>query len=291
MDKYAREVEALEYLLNILHSFGNLFEYQHCSINDTAGWNVKSESIKCYELSFYKGKKTQVNSAGRKYILLENSVTLFDIYNGYAVDSASGPYHYITFQFENPSLDSSIFYRLKEVCKVLEFGVRVEDNLVIERFFYEIHREYLMKKPYYKQKISLLLQDLVIYLIRLFYSKSNSIDSKNWHHYSIVNMVLQYIRNHYTELILLDDIANHACYTNRYINNIFKQITGYTIIQYLTEIRVEASKNALVTDNRPITDIALDCGFNSSSYFCRVFKKAEGISPSQYRKNLIHMKS
>lgn len=63
-----------------------------------------------------------------------------------------------------------------------------------------------------------------------------------------------------------------------------KALTGLSPVQYILSLRLRLAKKLLRESDTPITSIALDCGFNSSGYFSRVFKKDTGMTPSQYRK-------
>lgn len=279
--------KALKDLLEILHSGRNLLEYPFCFVNDTKSWHAAPGSAACFELSFYKGPNVRISTAGKSYLLSKGSFTLFDIYKGYRVDSSSTPYHYISFQFRDILPESEVCLRLKEICTILETGIPMADTFAVERAFFEINREYLMKNSLYKQRISLLIQDMLISLLRMYDScMAGNRNSRSRQHASVVNKVLLFLGRHYAEPIKLENIAAHTGYTNRYVDTMFKQATGYTVIQYLTKIRIEASKKALLSGNLPITAIALDCGFESSSYFCTVFKKVEGLPPSKYRQNL-----
>ncbi len=69
-----------------------------------------------------------------------------------------------------------------------------------------------------------------------------------------------------------------------YISRIIKKNTGKTLNQYKNEMQITKSKNELLKTQKSITDIALQCGFCSASYFCKTFKKIIGVSPKEYRK-------
>ena len=68
-----------------------------------------------------------------------------------------------------------------------------------------------------------------------------------------------------------------------YFSRIFKKETGATFNSFLNEVRIEKSKALLRNNDLKMVDIALMVGFESQSYFTKVFKKITGISPLQYR--------
>lgn len=64
----------------------------------------------------------------------------------------------------------------------------------------------------------------------------------------------------------------------------FKSSTGKTINNYVNNLRIEASKKMLLETNLHISQIADNCGFNDSKYFCKVFGKYVNLTPTEFRK-------
>ena len=86
---------------------------------------------------------------------------------------------------------------------------------------------------------------------------------------------------------LTTEIKNTG-FCSDYFRRCFKEDTGKTPLEYLTEMRISQAKNLLIQNsgNRySIADIALKCGFQDSFYFSTCFKKHTGVTPSQYRKD------
>lgn len=68
-----------------------------------------------------------------------------------------------------------------------------------------------------------------------------------------------------------------------YFSRVFKKEMGTTFNSFLNEVRIEKSKSLLRNNDLKMVDIALRVGFESQSYFTKVFKKLTGVSPLQYR--------
>ena len=66
---------------------------------------------------------------------------------------------------------------------------------------------------------------------------------------------------------------------------IFRQATGITVARYLVSYRLAEAKKLLVDTDLQIAVIAANCGFDSSSHFCIVFRQYEGITPKEFRRN------
>lgn len=101
--------------------------------------------------------------------------------------------------------------------------------------------------------------------------------------HSHLRKVLFYILKHYTNThISLNDAAHHLQLSTFYICKLFKTYTKFTFIDYVNECRIEYAKNQLKTDKK-IKNIAYDAGYQSTTYFGRVFKQKTGNSPKSYR--------
>ena len=94
-----------------------------------------------------------------------------------------------------------------------------------------------------------------------------------------------YMNYNYKSDIKLQDIASSIHMSPNYFHKLFTSACGITPLQYLIKIRIEKAKSALMCSERTITDIAENCGFNSYSYFCTVFKKHCVMTPTEFRKN------
>lgn len=100
----------------------------------------------------------------------------------------------------------------------------------------------------------------------------------------MVERIQSWIRSHVKEEISLISMARELCISRYYMCHLFKRCTGITILDYRNELRLTIAKQALISTNDKITDIAARCGFGSDSYFAEVFQNSEGISPTAYRK-------
>lgn len=94
-----------------------------------------------------------------------------------------------------------------------------------------------------------------------------------------------YIREHFADSQLsLLEVCNHAAVSLSYFSQLFKEETGKTFVEYLTEIRMEKARELLRNTDRMLYDIAELVGYESPAYFTVAFKKQVGIGPREYRK-------
>jgi Response regulator containing CheY-like receiver domain and AraC-type DNA-binding domain len=103
----------------------------------------------------------------------------------------------------------------------------------------------------------------------------------------LVSMVEEYVRKNYMHDISMQEAAKAINYSEPYFCKIFKQQHGQNFTAYLTEYRVEEAKKLLMQLNVSVKDVGIKVGYLDSSYFARVFKRLIGISPSEYRQNVL----
>ncbi|MEE1114029.1 MAG: response regulator [Eubacterium sp.] len=101
---------------------------------------------------------------------------------------------------------------------------------------------------------------------------------------SSVFLIKQYIQQHYDDPMLsTKEISEYASLSASYACTVFKNETGQTLNQFLTEYRMGRAKELLADPRNNISEIASRVGYNDSNYFGKAFKKYAGQSPSEYR--------
>lgn len=103
-------------------------------------------------------------------------------------------------------------------------------------------------------------------------------------HRKAVFDALEYIKHNYRDEIKLDAIAAIATMAPSYFSHMFKFIMGVTLTDYLNQLRIHKAMELLKETDLSVTEIHLFVGFNHSGHFTRMFKKLNGITPMQYRK-------
>ncbi len=96
--------------------------------------------------------------------------------------------------------------------------------------------------------------------------------------------VKQYIDDNFFKNISIQDLSARFSINPSYISILFKKETGKTFTEYLTELRINYSCKLLAGSDMPISSIAEKSGHNDYFYFCKVFKKHNNCTPTQYRK-------
>lgn len=101
---------------------------------------------------------------------------------------------------------------------------------------------------------------------------------------STVFLIRDYIEKRFGDNNLsIKEISEHVHLSCSYICTMFKTETGQTLNQYITEYRIEKAKMLLADPRNKITEISSRVGYTDGNYFSKSFKKAVGLSPSEYR--------
>jgi AraC-like DNA-binding protein len=99
-----------------------------------------------------------------------------------------------------------------------------------------------------------------------------------------VERAISFIRNHYTEPILLDDIAQAASTSKRNLTRIFPSIVGTSVLSYIHEMRIENACQLLQAGQLTCAQVAFNCGFGSVQQFNQVFKKLRHCTPQTFQR-------
>ena len=102
-------------------------------------------------------------------------------------------------------------------------------------------------------------------------------------HAQAIHLCMQYMDNHYYDKITLEKLAEMVYLSPSYLSRIFKKETGYTINEYLIQVRIEKAKRLLHRKDLRVTDVADAVGFDDQSYFTKVFRRMVGTTPLKYK--------
>ena len=154
----------------------------------------------------------------------------------------------------------------------------------IFHLFREIHKCHKEKPPFYYMKLKGLFYGLFYEMLAGNYIITTDAEQKR--NLLSVKKVLDYISAHYREPLSVKELSGLSNYSEFYFMKLFKQYTGKTAAAYLNDYRLEKAKSLLLHTDASVTDIALDVGFNNTSYFIKKFQEANQLSPHKFRKKM-----
>lgn len=101
--------------------------------------------------------------------------------------------------------------------------------------------------------------------------------------FKLIRPAVEYIHLHYTENIEISELGRMLTISTVYFRKLFRSFYGMSPLEYIQKLRIDQAKKMLCSDYGTLTDIALSLGYPNMYYFSRVFKSAEGVSPSKYK--------
>ena len=158
--------------------------------------------------------------------------------------------------------------------EITQLFLRIQEEYLEERAFrdFAIHGDLC--------RIFMLLARYQLDQINLF---EDSKPEKRKEYFEKLQNAMDFIDKHYAEHLDLDSIAQYSGFSKFYFSRLFKEYTGQTFYDYLTEQRMKAAEDLLARTDTPITDVVFLSGFSSVSTFNRTMKEKNGCSPSEFR--------
>ncbi|NHN32198.1 AraC family transcriptional regulator [Paenibacillus sp. S3N08] len=139
----------------------------------------------------------------------------------------------------------------------------------------------LTLEPSIKMNLLLLLIEYYQLVQMKAYRKREDFDKE-------VQEIIHFIDTRFMEDIQLEDLEQLLGISKYTICRIFKKSTRFTFSEYLQHRRIIEAQKKLISSDKPIIEIGLECGFQNLQHFYRVFKKISNCTPSQYRKQKHH---
>lgn len=102
-----------------------------------------------------------------------------------------------------------------------------------------------------------------------------------------VKSAIRYLEENYMEQITLEDTSRYIGISPQHLSKTFKEETGMNYIDWLTKLRIENAKKFLTEKKSTVKEVCYMVGYNDPNYFSRIFKKMEGVSPTEYVAGLL----
>lgn len=170
-------------------------------------------------------------------------------------------------------------YGITDDMHVIHTGTSLE----YKHIFQQMIKELKLCKEDYEELLVTYLQQLLIFIHRILNTKPHG---KHPSLMKEMDLAVRYFHEHYNQEIQIDTYAaSHHMSVSWFIRN-FKEYTTSTPAQYLQGLRISNAQTLLESTDYNVTEISRIVGYDNPFYFTRVFKKLNGMSPSDFRKQL-----
>ncbi len=161
------------------------------------------------------------------------------------------------------------------LCKSLD--ISIHDSII--RAFHRLFDEFIQPDELFEQSCHALFTTLCVRFARAAHG-TLFLNAKN----RVLAQTLQYMNRHYQEPLTIPELAKQANISCGYFRVLFRETTGSTPSEYLTQLKLKNACMLLYQTNLSIKEIASQVGFSDQLYFSRVFRKQYGIPPQLFRK-------
>lgn len=152
----------------------------------------------------------------------------------------------------------------------------------VKRLILSVKSEFENKKSDYLTLANNYISSILILFSRSYVN--TTFTKKERQNYQKLLKTIEFIDLHFKEDLTLENLANNVGYTRCYFSTIFKKCMGMSIWDYVLIKRIEEALALIKTTDKNILDIALECGFNNTVNFNKIFKKYTNLLPSSFRK-------
>jgi AraC-like DNA-binding protein len=158
------------------------------------------------------------------------------------------------------------------------------DQTFIEGLLFSMIKETNQMQDQHDLYVSTLLTQVLIYCRRHLKKSSEVTEEEANPLHKKISGIIAYMNEHYMEPLQLGYVAEQFHISSYYLSRTFKQVTGFTFVEYVNSVRIKEAQLLLRETELKIIHIAAQIGFDSIAHFGRVFKQVSKLSPSEYRR-------
>ena len=245
------------------------------------------------EIIYVKGGSLTVSISGESYIGKPGDAFVVSPGNLHLMGSDIGTVDYYTFLFPLKNLSFRADDLFEE--KLLEplnsghlmINPRINDTAkeLCEQLI-EVHESKNQESESQliaQIKTKIILLQFILEMWKKGFIIENDTNGRN----TVEKEMVSYIQQNYTGKISLKEFGEQFHLSEKYISRYFKEHFHITLSQYVTYLRLEHAKQLLQDTDIPVTEVAMQSGYQNVSYFIRSFKKTYEISPLKYRNNML----
>lgn len=233
------------------------------------------------ELTFVHSGSMRITLGNEEYVIPCGSLGIIPPEKTHTAFSGENGVEYYTVMFDITSFYNSSFAtekHLKPIVNLRNDFIPITNDTEIINTVTSIIKEQLNGDEY----SSLIVIGKIYILLGLLYQKCLSLQTPLELQSENFTIIFDYIANNYCDNISSAQLSVKFGYSEAYFCRRFKAITGLTPMKYINILRLEKAKSLLKNGNTKISVVSAKCGFNSVSYFSKLYKNHFGISPKEF---------
>ncbi len=244
-----------------------------------------------FEIIYVRSGFLTVSISGKSYIGKTGDAFVVSPGNLHLMGSQTGTVDYYTFLFPLKYIsfrtDDMLDEKLLEPLNSGHLMICPRVNDTAKELCEQLIKIYEAKNDESESKITTQVRTKIILLqfILEMWKKGFVIENDTSGRNTVEKEMVSYIQQNFTGKISLREFGEQFHLSEKYISRYFKEHFHITLSQYVTYLRLEHAKQLLQDTDIPVTDVAMQSGYQNVSYFIRSFQKAYAVSPLKYRKN------
>ena len=244
-----------------------------------------------FEIIYVRSGFLAVSISGESYIGKTGDAFVVSPGNLHLMGSQTGTVDYYTFLFPlkyisfrtDDMLDEKLLEPLNSghlmICPRVKDTAKELCEQLIE--IYEAKKDESESKITTQVRTKIILLQFILEMWKKGFVIENDTSGRN----TVEKEMVSYIQQNFIGKISLREFGEQFHLSEKYISRYFKEHFHITLSQYVTYLRLEHAKQLLQDTDIPVTDVAMQSGYQNVSYFIRSFQKAYAVSPLKYRKN------
>ncbi len=239
-----------------------------------------------HQLLYVVRGEAEISVGGKSETVGDGTLVLFSRFEEHSIRVKSDEYKRFFLHVspetlmtgEDEILFSVLVNRTPGFCHIVRVG---EYAAQVEGMLRRLTREFRSESLFREEMMDAILRGLLITVCRLMPSLSLPAQSEQSR---LIYRIQKRFENEYGEHFTVSSLAEEYHMSASYLSHLFKDVTGSSVMEYLTACRMQAAKTYLATSDLSVGEIVSACGFTDDSNFSRSFRQRTGMTPSEFRK-------
>ena len=248
-----------------------IYPYQVMLIETQDKMQIEGKKISSFRIIFTISGCGKLVYEGREYLIPKGCGCYINCKIPYKLSSVSNNWNYT----------------------ILDFIGKIAEDIYNARFIGNNQFSY-MQFPDFEERQYLVIQhfqneedlfnyDLSCHAYLLLTKLLHAVKIKDEKSSTIIMQIISYMQKHFAQSIKIEEIAMKYHFSPSHFRRIFYNYMQISPQEYLMQLRINYAKGLLKNENKNINDVAQECGFHTTSYFIKTFKRRVGMTPLRYR--------
>lgn len=227
-------------------------------------------------LAYALGGEAGYSWDGRAYTVKKGDVLFFP--KGFVHSGASRPSNPWTFCYAGFEIEALPPTSFDAVARIQKHTTTLNSHQVSAAFT-ELAHAWSAKLPGHLIRC----RSLILELLSLVINESHHLNAASRvPHYYVINNIVQSIQREYAASFRVEELSKRSGLSPAYFRRLFKQVTGYTPVNYVNRVKIDKAKDLLLSGECNVSEAAEAVGFDNVFYFSRLFKRISAVNPSEY---------